>query len=328
MKIKTPAIFGFSVLLLLLSTIGSILYGHNIYSLQSLGEVMFAFDAENRMHQIITNLRIPRTVMAIVVGACLGLSGVLVQSLMNNPMASPCLFGINAGASLGIVLNLFFTNTTSSGGIFVSSLMGSACAAILILFASYLCKNDPVRVTLVGVIFTSFIASLTIMAIIGNGGDPQEALMWITGSFVDKQIANSGILVFLGICVFMTILISGQINTFILGRDIAKTLGQNIFFWKSIFTVLIIIFAGLSVAMAGAIGFLGLLIPHLTKRIIGPNYRLIVPFSTIFGAIFLLLADIFTRAISLNIDLPIGLTMSVIGAPFLLYLARRKRLAC
>ena len=168
---------------------------------------------------------------------------------------------------------------------------------------------------------------MTIIGIISNGGNPQEVLAWITGTLVDKNTIPIVAISTLGIAVILSLLMSPQINTLILGNDVATSLGQNLILWKIVFTVLIIIFAGIAVSLSGAIGFIGLVVPHITKYIIGSNYRFIIPFSMIFGAIFLVLADVLTRALSLNIDLPIGLTMAIIGAPFLLYLTQKKNLA-
>ena len=326
MNNKYIHIFIVSIIILIISIILSILYGHQSYSLLTLKEVLFNLDLTNTDQQIIYQLRIPRTLLALIIGASLGVSGVLVQALTNNSMASPCIFGINAGASLGIVLCLLFLPAVSINVIILASLLGSTFTAICIAVSSYYCDNDPIKVTLIGVVITSLISSMTIIGIISNGGNPQEVLAWITGTLVDKNTIPVVAISTLGIAVILSLLMAPQINTLILGNDVATSLGQNLILWKIVFAILIIIFAGIAVSLSGAIGFIGLVVPHITKYIIGSNYRFIIPFSMIFGAIFLVLADILTRALSLNIDLPIGLTMAIIGAPFLLYLTQKKKL--
>ncbi|MGL5254792.1 MAG: FecCD family ABC transporter permease [Brevinema sp.] len=315
--------------LILFSSLGiliffSLAWGHHLFDIKTIYGAFFNYDPDNISYHIIRDLRLPRTVLAIMVGISLGVSGLIIQNITSNPMASPCIFGINAGAGFFIILGLLFFQNLPTTSILFLAFLGSTVSALFIFIMSNIYKQSPVKIALIGIITTSLISALSTAIIISKGGNPQEVLKWTTGSFVDRIGLSMGILGAVIICLIAVIVYASQMNTFSLGSDVAKALGQNIIFWKFIFFGFIVIFSGFAVALAGAIGFIGLIIPHITKKFIGPDYRISVPFSMLFGANFILIADILSRSF-LILDLPIGLTMSVIGAPFLLYLSTRKR---
>ncbi|MGL5722682.1 MAG: FecCD family ABC transporter permease [Brevinema sp.] len=302
----------------------SLAWGHHIFSVQTVLEAFIQPDVESVSYHIIRELRLPRTILAIMVGVSLGVSGLIIQNLTSNPMASPCIFGINAGAGFFIVLGLLFFQNLSSSHILVLAFVGSAISALFIFAMSNIYKQSPIKIALIGIITTALISALSTAIIISKGGNPQEVLKWTTGSFVDRAGLSLSIGVAVILCLIAVTVYASQMNTFSLGADVAQALGQNTFFWKLTFFGFIVIFAGFAVALAGAIGFIGLIIPHITKKFIGPDYRISIPFSMLFGANFILIADVLSRSLPV-VDLPIGLTMSVIGAPFLLYLSMKKR---
>ncbi|MGL5955491.1 MAG: FecCD family ABC transporter permease [Brevinema sp.] len=321
---KLLVIFVVSILMFCILVLFSLMFGHQVFSLDTILDSFKKLNIDSPDYYIIMELRLPRTILAMTVGASLGVSGLLIQNLTSNPMASPCIFGINAGASFFIVLGLLFFQNLSTNHILTLAFIGSALSAVFIFTVSNIYHQSPIKIALIGIVITSLITALSTAIIISKGGNPQEVLKWTTGSLVDRTNLSLNTLIIIIACFLTVTLYASQMNVFALGTDIAKSLGQNIFFWRMVFFSFIVIFSGFSVALAGAIGFVGLLIPHITKKIIGCDYRQAIPFSMLFGANFILLADLLSRSIRVQ-DLPIGLTMSFIGAPFLIYLARQKR---
>ncbi|MGL4676111.1 MAG: FecCD family ABC transporter permease [Brevinema sp.] len=313
-----------SIVIFFVLGILSLMFGHQIFSLNTIMDSFKQLNMDSSDYYIIMELRVPRTILAMVVGASLGVSGLLIQNLTSNPMASPCIFGINAGASFFIVLGLLFFQNLSTNNILLLAFTGSTLSAIFIFTISNIYNQSPIKIALIGIVVTSLITALSTAIIISKGGNPQEVLKWTTGSFVDRASLSLNILLLIISCFLIVTLYASQMNIFSLGTDIAKSLGQNTFFWRVVFFGFIVIFSGFSVALAGAIGFIGLIIPHITKKFIGFDYRKSIPFSMLFGANFILLADLLSRSIRIQ-DLPIGLTMAFIGAPFLIYLASQKR---
>ncbi|MGL4387990.1 MAG: FecCD family ABC transporter permease [Brevinema sp.] len=314
-------------MMLIIISIINILLGHQFHSFHTLLESFTQFDVQNQDYYIIQHIRIPRAIIAIIVGACLGMSGLLIQAITQNPMASPCIFGINAGAGFFVVLGILIFKDLSLGNIMIFSFIGASITGFIVLILANMVNYSPIKIALVGIALTALITSLTSIIIINNGGNPQEVLSWTTGSLTDRPFVNLRFVLAIAVLFGIVSFTAFQLNLFALGNDTAKSLGQNIFLWRFIFSIFVILFAGFSVAIAGAIGFVGLIIPHISRKIFGNEYKYLIPASILLGAIFLLLTDILTRLIIPKTVLPIGLAMSLIGAPFLLYLAKQRKIA-
>ncbi|MGL4394595.1 MAG: FecCD family ABC transporter permease [Brevinema sp.] len=325
---KNPILILLMCLVVLVTmSIVNVLFGHQFYSFQTLVDSFTQYNAQDPEHYILQNIRIPRAVIAILVGACLGMSGLLIQAITQNPMASPCIFGINAGAGFFVVLGILIFKDLSLVGVMIFSFIGASIAGFIVLILANMVNYSPVKIALVGIVLTALITSLTSIIIINNGGDPQEVLRWTTGSLTDRPAVDLRFMLGVTVLFVLVSFMAFQLNLFALGNDTAKALGQNIFLWRFVFSMFVILFAGFSVAIAGAIGFIGLIIPHVSRKLFGQEYKLLIPASILLGANFLLLADLLTRLIVPRTSLPIGLTMSVIGAPFLLYLAKQRKIA-
>ncbi len=277
---------------------------------------------------ILTEIRLPRVILGILVGGTLGLCGAALQGLLRNPLAEPGLVGVSGGAALGAALVFYFTLTTF-GGLAVP--LGGATGAVIALAALYLLAGQNPSVStliLAGVAVNAFAGALTSLALnfAPNPYAALEILFWILGSLVDRS--HEHVLVALPFIVVGTILVSSTaraLDALSLGEDTATSLGFDPTWLKLRIILGTGLAVGAAVSVSGVIGFVGLVVPHLLRPVIGyqPS-RLLLP-SAIAGAVLLTAADILARLLSFEIELKIGVITSLIGAPFFLYLIVKTR---
>jgi iron complex transport system permease protein len=313
------------IILLIVSFIGSLLLG---YIKTSYADLLNAYrNYDNSMeHIILKTARMPRALTALFIGASLSLSGVLMQTLTKNPMASPGLLGVNSGASFFMVFAYSFFPSLSQNYIILFSFIGAAMAVILVyaLAGGIRGAINTFDLTLAGAAISAFFISLTQVVLYKDQKTMEEVLYWLTGSVEGRSIdALKMVIPYMIISWIVCFLISGKLNIFSLGEEIAKGLGLNIELIKLQILLLVVILAGASVAVAGPISLVGLLIPHLTRALVGTEFKWVIPFSLVLGSIFLLLADIGSRFIVYPKDIPVGAVTAIIGAPFFIYIARK-----
>ena len=313
-------------LILWLSFIASITWGAADIAFNDIYQAFTAFDGSTN-HLIIRTVRLPRSLIAMLVGASLAVAGAIMQGLTRNPLASPGILGVNAGAAFAVVVGTFISGSSSLTVYAWYAFAGAAISAVTVYFLGSLGRGGltPFNLTIAGAALTAFISSITSGILILSQRTLEEIRFWLAGSVAGRDL-NLLLQVLPYICVglILAIALSKQITILSLGEDTARSLGQSTGLIKILAAVSIILLAGSSVAIAGPIGFVGLIIPHIVRFLIGVDYRWILPYSAILGAIIMLLADLCGRLIIQPSELPVGLVMPLIGAPFFIYLIRYK----
>ncbi|WP_043930569.1 FecCD family ABC transporter permease [Bacillus sp. EB01] len=316
----------FAAILLLLILMGaSIIFGYTDTTIKMAIDAFTKFNGSNE-HIIIESVRLPRALIAAAVGASLGIAGVLLQTLTKNPLASPDIFGVNAGAGMMVVIAVTILKVDSLQAFTWLSFLGAAVAAVGIYAVGSFGREGltPMKLTLAGAALTAMFASLTQGLLVLNEAALEQVLFWLAGSVSGRELENlTSVLPYLIVGWLGSLLIAGKMNVLAMGEDVAKGLGLNTAFVKIALGALVILLAGGAVAVAGPIGFIGIVIPHVTRSIVGIDHRWTVPFAALFGAMLLLVADIASRYMLMPQEVPVGVTTAIIGTPFFIYIARR-----
>lgn len=314
------ALFGTSIAI-------SILFGQTAIPFGTAIEAFTNFDESSTEHIIITTTRISRAVIATVIGASLAMAGALMQALTKNPLASPSIFGVNAGALFFVVFATVFLSMNSLVHLMWMAFLGAAVAAVLVFFLGSLGRNglSPVKIVLAGAAMTAFFTSFTQGMLVLNEQDLQGVLFWLAGSVSGRTLDMLvPILPFILAAGIGALLLGSQINLLSLNEDVAKGLGQRTILVKILMSLIIVVLAGGSVAVGGSIGFIGLIIPHIARSVVGIDYRWVIPYSALLGASLLLLADVAARFVIMPEEMPIGVMTALIGTPFFIFIARRR----
>jgi iron complex transport system permease protein len=313
-------------LVLLACILASITWGAADIAYSDIYQAFTAFDNSTN-HVIILTVRLPRSLVAMLVGASLAIAGAIMQGLTQNPLADPGILGVNAGAALAVVVRTFIFSSSSVTLSTWYAFAGAALSAIAVYFLGSLGRGGltPFNLTIAGAALTAFISSIIGGILILSQSTLEEIKFWLAGSIAGRDM-NLLLQVLPYICVglILAIALSKQITLISLGEDTAKSLGQSTALIKILAAISIILLAGASVAIAGPISFMGLIVPHIVRLIVGVDYRWILPYSAIWGAIILLIADLCGRLIIQPSELPVGLVMPLIGAPLFIYLIREK----
>ena len=302
----------------------SVSFGAVDIDLTTVWQAVFHFNPDITSHQVIQELRLPRAIAAALVGASLAVSGALMQGMTRNPLASPSIMGVTDGAAFALVLMLAFFPAVSNFGLTTAALIGAGVAAILVFLIGTLSISGltPVKLALAGVAIGTMLRSVSSLISLHFHLE-KEMGFWLAGGLAGVGWNAVKILLILGIIgLFLSLVISRSITVLSLGDDIATGLGQNNFIIKIIGIFAVLILTGSAVSIAGSIGFVGLIVPHITRFIIGTDYRWIIPASAAFGALLLVLSDITSRLVNAPFETPVGAITSLIGVPFFLYLAR------
>ncbi|NER27477.1 MAG: iron ABC transporter permease [Symploca sp. SIO1C4] len=315
-----------SLLILWLCLMASITLGAADISLGEVYQALRAFDGSTD-HLIIRTVRLPRTITAVLVGAALAVAGALMQGITRNPLADPGILGISSGAALAVVVATFVFGTNSLNIYAWLAFLGAGITAITVYFLGSLGRGGltPLNLTIAGAALTAFISSVTSGILIISQRTLEEIRFWLAGSLAGRDInLLLQVLPYFCIGLLLAFALGKQITTMSLGEDVAKGLGQETAWVKVMAALSIVLLAGASVAIAGPIGFIGLVIPHIVRILVGLDYRWILPYSAILGAVILVVADICARLVIKPQELPVGLMMPLIGAPFFIYLIRSK----
>ena len=315
-----------SLLFLVLSFMSSVSYGQYMVSGKSVWSAFWAYDPNSIDQVIVRTTRLSRALVACLVGASLAVAGVLMQALTRNPLASPSIFGVNSGAVFAIVLFSTFFSVTSLTTFLWLAFLGAGVAGALVYGLGSLGRDglSPVRIVLSGAAITAlFMAFTQGILVIGQEG-LDSVLFWVAGSVSGRDLFMIMPLIPAFIVgIVLAILMAPQINILLSGDDIAKGLGQNTVLIKVVLSLLIIGLAGGSVALGGSIGFIGLIVPHMVRAVVGHDHKWLIPLSALWGAILLLCADVVSRFVIMPEEVPIGVTTAILGAPFFIYLARK-----
>ncbi|BAZ20937.1 iron(III) dicitrate transport system permease protein [Kalymmatonema gypsitolerans NIES-4073] len=314
------------LVILVICLVYSVTLGAAEIPLDKILESFITFDGSYE-HLVIQTVRLPRSLIAIVVGSALAVSGSLMQGLTRNPLADPGILGIQSGAAVAVVATIFVFGSSSVNDYTIAAFLGAGATAILVYFLGSLGQGGatPLNLTVAGAALTAFISSVTTAILIVSQRTLEEIRFWLAGSLAGRDInIFFQALPFVVIGLVAAFALGRQITTMSLGEDVAKGLGQQTAWVKIITAICVVLLAGSSVAIAGPIGFIGLVVPHIVKFFIKADYRWILPYSAVFGAILLLVADIAARVLLKPQELPVGVMTALIGAPFFVYLAKSK----
>ncbi|MEC1261661.1 iron ABC transporter permease [Bacillus swezeyi] len=325
---KKLLIRGVFLVLFIVSLMLSISIGSSNIAFSDIWAAVFSYDG-SKLHSIIQSIRIPRALEAALIGANLGAAGALMQAVTRNPLASPSVFGINAGASAAVVFLLVMFPAAVSlqltmGAAFAG---GSAAALIVYMIASVLSEHHrDISFALIGVVIQAILASVTQMLLIFNEESTETILFWLSGSLAGSSWDKLDFLIPVSAAGLVTAFALGKAASVLsLGDDISQSLGQKVWISRIFIAITVVALAGASVAAAGPIGFIGLMVPHMIRYIMGADYRTVIPYSAMLGAVLLLLADIASRFVYFPYQTPVGVVTAVLGTPFFIYLARRRK---
>ncbi|NLL38095.1 MAG: iron ABC transporter permease [Clostridiales bacterium] len=296
-------------------------------TLTAIWNTIFGLPAPEGISQsVIVFVRLPRVLCVALVGASLSLCGAAMQGLLRNPLADGSTLGVSSGASLGAVISIAFGITIPGiqlAGTMIMAIVFAFLSLLIILTLAY--KMDFTLSTntiiLIGVIFTMFVSSIMSIIITFSGEQMKSIIFWTMGSLSGSNYSHA-LSILAALVVFGTVIIrySRELNAFAIGEDNARHVGVNVKRVKLIVLIAVSALIGVSVSISGTIGFVGLVMPHMTRMVVGPNHRRLLPAAMFSGATFLMLADLVGRVLLNPLELPIGVVTSFIGSIVFVYI--------
>ncbi|MCU1545408.1 MAG: iron transporter permease [Homoserinimonas sp.] len=284
----------------------------------------------NNDHLVVRELRMPRTIVGVVAGAALALAGTIMQGITRNPLADPGLLGVNAGASLFVVLAISLLGITSPSGYIWFAFVGAAAATCLVYGIGAAGREGatPLKLALAGTAITAAITSIITVILITDTDTLGAYRFWSVGSLASRDLGTvTTLLPFLAMGVLLAAAGGRMLNLLSLGDDVAQGLGQNLSVARIVAGVAVVVLCGSATALAGPLVFVGLVVPHIVRPLTGPDYRWILAFSAIAGPILLLAADVVGRMVVRPAELEAGLVVALVGAPIMIALVRRVKRA-
>lgn len=326
-KVKRAVVFAAGVVLVAAGVLVSVSVGAKSIALPDVVGAVFDYDEAVLDHVLVRDARLPRALCAVLVGGILALSGAMMQGVLRNPVAEPSVMGVNQGATLMVSVSLVAGLAGGALGSFFMALVGAAVSGgLLLLFTLTNSANQSMaRVLLAGTAMsTFFLAFAAMVGLLGNRS--QELAFWVAGGLRQTGWTQVGVLAAVGGAFSaLSFAWSGKINVLNLGDEFACGLGIRPTRVKLQVVAMLVPLCGVAVAVAGNIGYIGLFIPHIMRRVIGNDYRVLMPASFVFGAAVLVWADIAARMAMAPYELPVGLFTAIIGVPVFLALVRRER---
>lgn len=316
-----------AVALLVLVLLISIAVGSKDIPLPTVIEALFAYN-DSDDHAIVQALRLPRTVMGLCVGIALGVSGALIQAMTRNPLADPGILGVNAGADFGIVFAVGIFGLTSVGAYIWFALAGAIGVTVIVYAVGSVGRAGatPIRLTLAGVAVAAVLGGITSGVTLLNPLVFDAVRHWGVGSLAISGYGGLvAVLPFLTAGIVLSLLVLRTLNAVALGDDLATSLGANIVLTRSIVIVAVTLLAGGATALAGPIGFVGLMVPHICRWLIGPDQRWIMIYTMVLSPVLLLSSDVLGRVLMRPGELQVGIVTAFVGAPVLIILARRRK---
>ncbi|MEU8815373.1 iron chelate uptake ABC transporter family permease subunit [Actinoplanes sp. NPDC048796] len=279
---------------------------------------------------IVTQSRIPRTLVGLLAGAAFGLAGTLIQGVTRNPLADPGILGVNAGAGLFVVIAISIFSVTTLTGYVWFGFAGAAVTSVLVYTIGSVGRGGatPIKLALAGAAVTAALTSFTTAVLLNDVDTFDQFRFWQVGSLANR---GSDVVVqslpFLAVGAVLAFASARALNALALGDDVATSFGQNVLVARLVAGLAIVLLCGTATSMAGPIVFIGLMIPHVARAITGPDHRWMLPYSMLLAPLLLLLADVIGRVVARPGEVQVGIVTAIIGAPVFVILARRRRLA-
>lgn len=309
--------------------VASIAFGAKSIALADVFDALFAFDGSTD-HVVVRSLRVPRTVVGLGVGAALGVAGAVMQGVTRNPLADPGLLGVNAGASLAVVVAIYVFGVTSLTGYVWFAFAGAAAVSVAVYALGALGRDGatPVKLALAGAAVAAFATSITTAVLIVDIATLEQYRFWVVGSIAGRDASIAATVApFLVLGAVLAFACARSLNSMSMGDDVARSLGVRVGLARGVAAVAVVLLCGAATAAAGPITFVGLTVPHAARAICGPDYRWILPYSAVLAAGLVLGADVIGRLVARPGELQVGIVTALVGAPFFIALVRRRRLA-
>ncbi|KIL36113.1 iron ABC transporter [Cohnella kolymensis] len=314
-----------SLISVMLAVAASIAFGVTDIPLSAVWE-SFAGGNGSNDHLVIQTTRVPRAFIAASAGASLAVAGALMQVITSNPIASPSTLGVNSGAVFFIVLAAGWLDLSGLQALTWVALLGAAISGCIVFALGSIGRDGmtPVKITLAGASMAAFFYSLTQGMMLSDGKMFDQVLVWLVGSVAGRDMNQlEAVWPYMGAGMLIALFLSRKLSVLSMGDDIARSLGQNIVYIKISAAAAVILLAGASVAVAGPIAFIGIIIPHVVRFFVGTDYRWIVPYCAVLGAFLLISADLGSRYIAMPKEVPVGVMTALLGVPFFIYIARK-----
>ena len=308
----------------------SLAIGARVTPLGAVWDAIFHYDQANTDHLVIRELRLPRTILGVLVGATLGMAGAVMQGVTRNPLADPGILGVNAGAALLVVIGISVFGVTSILGYVWFAFAGAAVASVVVYSVAALGREGatPVKLALAGAALSAAFGAVTTAMLLLDQATFDQFRFWAVGSLAGRDMTIVvQVAPFLIAGCLLALCLGRVLNTLSLGEDVARGLGANVVLSRAVSAAAVVLLCGAATAACGPIGFVGLTIPHVARMIVGPDYRWALPYSMTLAPILLLAADIVGRVIARPGEVQVGIVTALIGAPVFITLVRRRKLA-
>ncbi|WP_265938741.1 FecCD family ABC transporter permease [Bacillus thuringiensis] len=323
--IKFICFMSLTILCLIGSIFLAISFGAKDIHLQTVWTAVLDYNPKLTQHQIIYELRLPRVIGAAVVGAAFAVAGAVMQGVTRNPLADAGVLGINAGAMFVVALSFAFFPHMPYSYLMIVSFIGAVLSTVLIFVIGSATSGGltPMRLTIAGAVMAALLHSLSSGVAIYYDLS-QDLAFWYAGGVAGVKWEHLKFLVpIILITIIFGIVLGRSISLISMGDDVATNLGVKTKRTRILGMIIVVILAGVSVSAVGSIGFVGLVIPHIARKLVGVNYRLIIPMSALLGAMLLVVADLGARTVNPPKELAIGIMVALVGVPFFLYIARK-----
>lgn len=320
--LKTGAVWILLIALLCIMCVLAVTIGSAGYSVKEIIDALFSPESSTTK-VVIINLRLPRLILAVLIGSSLSSSGALLQSVMRNPLADPGTIGVSAGAgTAATTILLLFPQMTNAVPLFAFAGAGLAC--FLIYSMAWKGGVDPTRIILSGVAINSVLGAYNSLLQMLHTDSLEGVLAFMNGSLSGRSWAQVRFLIiYAGVGLIISFFCIKSANILQLGDEMAKSLGVNVSVTRVLLSAVSAFLAASTVSVTGMIGFVGLVVPHISRILVGSDYKQMLPTSMLMGAVVLLAADTLGRTVVPGMEIPVGIVMSVTGGPFFLYLLRK-----
>lgn len=291
---------------------------------------VFAFDSEVYEQVVVRELRVPRTIIALVVGGALGIAGTVMQGVTRNPLAGPSILGVSAGASFGVTTAIFALGMSTPSQFVWFAFPGAAVASAVVFGVASTGRGGatPVRLALAGVVVSALLGAWTSTLLLLSEQTMDLVRFWSIGSVAGRPLDILwDVFPLMAPAAIGCLFLGHQLNVLSMGEESARGLGMNTVRVRLIASGLVVILTGAAVSVAGPIGFVGLAVPHIARSLIGADYRWVLPYSLLLGSVMLVVADTIGRVAARPSEIQVGVVMAFVGAPFLIMLARRRTVA-
>lgn len=323
-----PAVLTGLAAALAAAVVASLVLGAEDLTAAQVVATLLGDDTDREAHLLVFEYRIPRTVVAIAAGTALGVAGALIQAYTRNPLADPGILGVNAGAAFGVTVAFGLGLSASTSELVWPALLGAGAATVAVLLLASIGRGPatPVRMTLAGVALAAVLGGVTTGIRLSDPATFERLRSWQAGSVAGRSLADlAEVAPHIGAGLVLAVLLLKPLNAIALGEDLASSLGVDTRRVRTLTVLAVALLVGAATAVAGPIGFIGLMVPHACRLLVGNDHTRIIPMSALAAPVIILLADVASRVLLPLRELPVGVVTAFIGAPVLLLVVRGRK---